>query len=77
MASRWKRLSIVSKYLRSRSCSVGGGSRARPVQHLPKRNHGFQVRARFSDDIDSGRPESSQLSGIYSVQHHGCGRPDG
>ena len=26
----------------------------------------YLVRARFSDDIDSGRPESSQLSGTQS-----------
>ena len=56
MASRWKKPSVLSKYLRSRSRSVGGaGPRGR---RLPKR-HGFQVRVRFSDNVDSGLPGSS------------------
>ena len=42
MASRWKKPSVLSKYLRSRSRSVGGGPRGR---RLPITNrHGFQVR---------------------------------
>ena len=62
MASRWKKPSVLTKYLRSRSRSVGGGPRGR---RLPKTNrHGFQVRVRFSDlsdDVDSGQSGSNKL----------------
>ena len=62
MASRWNKPSTLSKYLCSRSRSVGGGPRGR---RLPKTNcHGFQVRVHFSDlsdDVDSGQSGSNKL----------------